>query len=74
MTRYKEVPETDEELYKILDKIKVGDRVTIENRFGQRQTGRAVMKGAYGWVLNMGGRHGTPAIVDEQNTVKVVRR
>jgi hypothetical protein len=29
------------------------------------------MKGPYGWVLNMGGAHGTTAIADERNTVKV---
>jgi hypothetical protein len=51
--------------------IKVGDRVTIINRFGQQSTGRAVMKGPHGWVLNMGGRYGTPAIADERNIIKV---
>ena len=53
--------------------ISFGDRVTIIKRFGQRFTGRAVMKGPYGWVLNMGGPHGTPAIANERNIVKVVR-
>jgi hypothetical protein len=51
--------------------IRAGDKVTIVNRFGQRQTGRAVMRGPYGWVLNMGGRHGTPGIATEDNTVGV---
>lgn len=50
-----------------------GDRVTIINRFGQKSSGRAVMKGPYGWVLNMGGRYGTPAIANENNIVKVVK-
>jgi hypothetical protein len=50
-----------------------GDRVTIINRFGQKSSGRAVMKGPHGWVLNMGGRYGTPAIADERNIVKVVK-
>jgi hypothetical protein len=37
----------------ILDAIRAGDRVTIVNRFGQQSTGRAVMRGPAGWVLNM---------------------
>jgi hypothetical protein len=48
-----------------------GDRVTIVNRFGQKSTGRAVMLGPAGWVLNMGGRYGTPAIANEENITKV---
>ncbi len=52
--------------------IRPGDRVTIVNRFGQQSTGRAVMKGPAGWVLNMGGAHGTPAIATEENIIKVV--
>ena len=47
-----------------LDAIGAGDSVTITNRFGQEHTGRAVMRGPHGWVLNMGGAHGTPAIRD----------
>lgn len=58
----------------ILDHIRVGDRVTIVNRFGQQHTGRAVMRGPHGWVLNMGGRHGTPAVANNGNIVKVTRR
>jgi hypothetical protein len=52
--------------------IRPGDRVTIVNRFGQKHIGRAVMKGPAGWVLNMGGPHGTPAIASEENIVKIV--
>lgn len=55
----------------ILDTIRAGTRVTIVNRFGQRRTGRAVMRGPAGWVINLGGRHGTPAIATEENIVKV---
>lgn len=51
--------------------IRLRDRVTIVNRFGQERTGTVVMRGPYGWVLNMGGRHGTPAIADETNVVRV---
>lgn len=56
---------------KIVDSLRAGDRVTIVDRFGQKRTGRAVMKGPHGWVLNMGGRHGTPAIASDENIVKV---
>ena len=57
----------------ICDVIRPGDRVTIRNRFGQDHVGRAVMRGPAGWVLNMGGRHGTPAIANDENVVKVVK-
>jgi hypothetical protein len=63
----------------ILDNIKPGDRVTIlvpagRGRNGQEykeSTGRAVMRGPAGWVLNMGGRYGTPGIACEDNLVRV---
>jgi len=58
----------------LLDAIKPGSKVTIVDRFGKLRTGRAVMRGPYGWVLNMGGRHGTPAIASIDNTVKVTSR
>lgn len=58
----------------IEDRIRVGDRVTITNRFGQARTGRAVMRGPHGWVLNMGGPHGTPAIASEENIVRIEPR
>jgi hypothetical protein len=48
-----------------------GDRVTIVDRFGQERTGRAVMRGPHGWVLNMGGAHGTPAIATDENITRV---
>lgn len=60
--------------------IGVGDRVTILvpngiGRFGlefKEATGRAVMPSAHGgWVLNMGGRYGTPGIADNTNVVAV---
>ena len=51
--------------------IRAGDRVTIVDRFGKQRTGRAVMRGPYGWVLNMGGAHGTPAIATNENIVSV---
>lgn len=55
----------------MLDLIRAGDRVTIVNRFGQQHTGRAVMRGPAGWVLNMGGKHGTPGIATRENIVAV---
>lgn len=66
----------------ILDSIRAGDRVTILvpagiGREGQeytQKTGRAVMRGPHGWVLNMGGPHGTPAVASDRNIVKVHRR
>jgi len=54
--------------------IRNGARVTIVNRFGQQHTGRAVMLGLGGWVLNMGGAHGTPGIATPENVVKVTTK
>ena len=60
--------------------IHAGDRVTIripagislrEGRQYSEKTGRAVMRGPAGWVLNMGGAHGTPAIANADNIVYV---
>lgn len=55
----------------LFDKIRSGSRVAIVNRFGQVHSGRAVMRGPAGWVLNMGGRYGTPDIATPQNVVRV---
>lgn len=55
----------------VLDVIRSGSKVTIVDRFGVERTGRAVMRGPVGWVLNMGGRYGTPAVATEENIVKV---
>ena len=57
--------------------IRPGDRVTILvpsgiGRHGQEYTqrsGTVVMSGPAGWVLDMGGRHGTPAIASRENFV-----
>lgn len=54
--------------------IKHGDRVTFVDRFGKQRTGKAVMRSTFGgWVLNMGGAHGTPQVVSEDMVVKVRR-
>lgn len=63
----------------MINQIKPGSRVTIlvpagigrNGREWTKKTGRAVMRGPAGWVLNMGGRYGTPGIASEENIVKV---
>lgn len=55
----------------LYDAIRHGSRVTIVNRFGQERSGKAVMRGPAGWVLNMGGAHGTPGIATPENVVRV---
>ena len=55
-----------------MSKIQRGDRVTIVDRFGKEHSGKAVMPSSYGgWVLNMGGPHGTPAIASDENVTRV---
>lgn len=62
----------------MLDAAKPRYRVTIRvsNGIGQNgveyreRTGHAVMRGPAGWVLNMGGRHGTPAMATVGNLVR----
>lgn len=66
----------------LLDSIRYWDRVTIliPNGVGRNgiewkeKTGRAVMRGPAGWVLNMGGKHGTPGLATVENLVRVQRR
>jgi hypothetical protein len=71
-TPFRATGEEREENPSIVDAIRPGDRVTIVDRFGQKRTGRAVMRSSHGgWVLNMGGAHGTPGIADESNIVGV---
>jgi hypothetical protein len=47
------------------------DRVTIRTPHGQELTGRVVMVFEEHAVLNLGGRHGTPGVATEENTVRV---
>lgn len=54
-----------------IESIGPGDRVTIVDRFGMSRTGKAVMRGPAGWVLNMGGRFGTPAVAAEETILKI---
>ncbi len=65
------IVEEEKEKYGLEDSITAGDRVTIVDRFGKEHTGRAVMRGPAGWVLNMGGAHGTPAIASDENITRV---
>ena len=51
--------------------IQVGDSVTMKTPQGQELRGKAVMKGPHGWVINIGGRFGTPKIVNENNFIKM---
>lgn len=54
--------------------LKAGDRIRFTNPQGQIMTGRVVMPSAFegGYVVNAGGRYGTPAIVSEKNFVGFV--
>jgi hypothetical protein len=74
---------TKQELFaELTSTIKPGDRVTILVPNGIRpdgveykeRTGRAVIRGPAGWVLNMGGRYGTPAVATIDNLVRVQTR
>ena len=55
----------------LFSSVKPGSRVTIVNRFGQTSTGRCVMRFSTHAVLNMGGRHGTPAVATDDNIAAV---
>jgi protein tyrosine phosphatase (PTP) superfamily phosphohydrolase (DUF442 family) len=55
----------------LFSQIKHGSRVTIVNKFGQEIVGKAVMLGPAGWVINIGGRYGTPAIASPENVIRV---
>lgn len=56
----------------LIDAVRPGMRVTIRTPQGQERSGKAVMRSDDGgWVLNMGGAHGTPGIANSNNIVKV---
>ena len=55
----------------MFEDIMVGDSVTMSTPQGQLLNGKAEMKGPYGWVVNVGGRHGTPRVVHENNFIKM---
>ena len=57
---------------RLIDVVRAGDIVTIITPHGSKLKGRAVMRSSYdGWVLNGGGRHGTPLLADDSNVIKV---
>ena len=71
---------TPEEGERLINTVQHGDRVTIlrpagRGRDGQEwaeATGKAVMHSSHGgWVLNMGGQHGTPGLADSGNILAV---
>lgn len=55
----------------LFDSITPSSRVTILTPQGHRVTGRVVMRGPAGWVLNLGGRHGRPGLATRENVVEV---
>lgn len=50
--------------------IRPGQRLAIGTPHGHKRSGRVVMAGPAGWVLNLGGKHGTPGIANETNIVR----
>jgi hypothetical protein len=66
---------------KLIEQLKAGGHVTIlvPNGIGRsgveyrERTGRAVMRGLAGWVLNMGGRYGRLAVAEDRNVPRVLR-
>jgi len=57
---------------RLIDAVKHGDRVTIITPHGNKLKGKAVMRSSCdGWVLNLGGKYGTPGIATEENTILV---
>ena len=62
-----------EQTMSLIDTVQSGDKVTIINQHGIKLIGRAVMKarGINGWILNVGGKYGTPSIASDENIIKV---
>jgi len=50
--------------------INVGDTVYFSTPHTAEMKGRAVMRGPAGWVVNAGGRYGTPRLVSQKNFIK----
>ncbi len=53
----------------LVNKLKPGIRVTIKTKQDQNYSGTVSIKSKNHSVLNMGGRHGTPKVADENNIV-----
>lgn len=58
---------------RLVDSIRAHSKVTIVRADGSQVTGRAVMYNPKidAWVINTGGRYGTPEIADDSNVIKV---
>lgn len=57
---------------RLIDSVRPGDRVTIITQHGNKLKGRAAMRSSVGgWVLNGGGKFGTPLLASDENTIKV---
>jgi hypothetical protein len=52
------------------EEIQTGDTVYFSTPHTAEMKGRAVMFGPAGWVVNCGGRHGTPKVVGPDNFIK----
>jgi len=61
---------------RLIDSVEPGDTVAIVTPHGSWLKGRAVMrtKDGDGWVLNGGGRHGTPLLAYDSNCCGVRKR
>lgn len=57
----------------LFSQIKNSSKVTIVTPRGSKLTGRAVMFNPdyQCWVLNLGGKHGTPGLASESNVIAV---
>ena len=55
----------------MFEDIQVGDTVYFSTPHSAELKGRAVMCGPHGWVVNMGGRYGTPQVVSPKNFIKI---
>jgi hypothetical protein len=51
------------------DHVKFNHPLRGSDKVPQQGKGKVVMKGPAGWVVNMGGKHGTPGIVSKDNYV-----
>lgn len=60
----------------LVSTVSAGDMVTIITPHGSKLTGRAIMRTSdhTGWVLSLGGRHGTPGLAFDKNIIKVSKR
>ena len=82
-TRWIGNPSSNPPSQELFDSIVFGSKVTIENRHGEKQTGRAIIYNAPGmladgshgsWTLNMGGRYGRPGRATPSNVVSVPKK